>query len=249
MLQKNLLKSLCLILFLPLVSCSSILTATFERDMVDNLPDRGLPGGPDGDQLRFNDGLRVGLKVTSEALSGTKALEFKNRYDADGSAHSRWLNFDAQSTDLNKPISFLWSGKIKYFGDAEVLADCSFRSANNNAIPIVRLTFDRENQLSVLPMNYAINATPIAVGQVDRDLTHTVTVTLDLSRRKFTVNLFAQNRAMRTVEGDILIPISDINRSSNRPTLSFTFDNRTNSPSAVDAKYIIDDVDISKARD
>ena len=93
-------------------SCSELLTATFESDVINNPPATDLPGPPTGDVIQFNAAMSPQLQVQNSDISGDKALFYSNAIvDNPPPVASRWISFQAKETDLNQTIWFQHTGE------------------------------------------------------------------------------------------------------------------------------------------
>ena len=93
-------------------SCTKLLTATFESDVINSPPASNLPGAPSGDAVQFHEAIAPQLKVQSSTISGDKALFYTNAALSDPPpVASRWLAFRGIEADLTQTIWFQHTGE------------------------------------------------------------------------------------------------------------------------------------------
>ncbi len=249
-LSSTLVPLLLAIALLSFASCTTILKADFERDAIGAAPDTHLPGEPTGDAMQVPAVVAPALKVISESIAGTKALEFTNIDLSAVSGHGRWFTFKAKEVNLNKPITYSWMAKaVSNFSGGKVFADCSLTSTTSDyAVPVVRLKIDNAGLLTATAYSFTDpQGITYEVGNIGSpNNSHLVIVTLNINTGKFTVTLSRNGMSgLPSVTRDILVPASAFNAAHNTPTLSFTFVDGFNPAK----KYIVDDVIISRGND
>lgn len=191
------------------------------------------------------------MLVVSESIAGSKALQFSNVDLSAVSGHSRWVAFKAKEVNLNRLITYSWSGKVVPSGNT-IMFDLGLtpRTRPEFITTIVRLTLRDNGELSASPFSYTdAFATKLPVGNVGQGI-QIIRVTLNTNTRKFGVTLYPTpgggGRSPITISGDILVPIEELNTGVNRPTIHLGFDG---SGAFSDRKYLNDDLTISRGND
>jgi hypothetical protein len=248
-------KPLAIILLFALISfnnsCTTILKARFESDLVGGQPNTGLPGAPTGDMLQATEPMMKTMLVISESIEGSKALQFSNLDMTAIGGPTRWVGFKAKEANLNKPITFSWAGKVVPSGNT-IMFDLGLTSRSRPEFPttIVRLNLEDNGVLNASPYSFSTGfATKLPIGNVGQGV-HTIMVTLNAKTKKFGVTLYPTadggSRSPITISGDILVSIDALNFENNRPAISLGFDG---SGSSSPRKYLIDDLTIWRRND
>lgn len=219
-------------------SCTNKLTAKFESDVLDNPPDRTLPGNPSGDVLDYVEALEPQLKVVVTPDSDEdKSLEFRNvPASSDVGPSDKWVSFQAQSTNFAKPVTFIWSGHLDFRSSlAHMLIDIT----DGSGVMAARLRV--ENNGDVILIKDFVGENEDNIGNIPNDERHTFMITVDLNRRVYNISVL--KRSGNLVKNDNALLASDVLLFHNpaKPTVSFRYEEYHS-----DLRYIIDEVFINR---
>ena len=179
------------------VSCSKILTATFESDPVNGLPTKNLTGAPSGDVIEYHAAIEPRLTVQNSAVAGSKALHFTYNSIGDPPPLSaQWLSFRGIGTDLTNTLWFTYVGQNNGTG-------VSIDASDGHGHLTARMRISENGDVG-LAQNIGDNYSDV-IGNVGSGI-HTVVFTMFTSTLKYNVTILkdagatitAENRAMIT---------------------------------------------------
>jgi hypothetical protein len=234
-----LLNSGILLLFV-LSGCTNKLTAKFESDPIDGLPNKTLPGNPSGDALNYVSELETQLKIiATPSKPSSKSLEYRSvSPSGDVPASNLWINFSAQSTNFAKPITFLWSAqKVFNSGGSHMLIDCTDGSATIAAR--IRI----ENNGNVILINDLLTGNGDNIGTIPNNEDHTFLIRVDLANGVYNVSILKESGNLSRNGHALLTEDVLLFHNPANPTVSFRYEEFTSSSSQ---RYIFDDLYIDR---
>jgi len=216
---------------------STILTATFEGDAVNNPPATDLPGAPSGDVIQYHSAMTPQLKVQNSTLAGSKALHFTNVSIPDVPGHDRWLSFRGIGTDLTKTIWFTLVGQN--IGASE---DLYIYVSDGHAHVIAMMRIASGGQVA-LATNIADPFSDV-LGNIGSQ-SHTIIFTVSASTLTYNVTILTPSGPTITAENKTMITNNQLSfNNPAHPELSIQLPEMTN-PSHT---YAIGTVLISKKK-
>ena len=216
---------------------TTLLSATFENDVVGNQPEKNLSGDPVGDSLRFDAVSNVRLHVRNSATAGEKALEFAQAGSGPFTPWNQWLSFRAIQTDFTQPLWFFWTARrgarlngnlLVYLTDGRAGVIAGFKIMENGQV--YRLTALSGGQ-------------DVLLGTLPAQSLHSIIVSLRLAEGRYNVTLTgAPGRPITVSNLPVLLPILAYANPA-RPSIDFRYQEEFNEPAR---QYLFESVFITR---
>lgn len=215
---------------------TSILSSKFESETIGSLPAKNIPGDPAGDEITYETVLQPRIKVTASANAGQKALTFSEINTPGLTAHNQFLGFKGISTDFTQPMWFFFNATHSGSGERIMI-----EIADGSAGVITRMYIDQSGQLSLVN---AFPASEEVVGNIPPGVSHTIVVSLDLSRKKFNLTVFKSGGNITLTDRPVLLDNVLAYANPARPSIYF----RWGDGASDSRKYVIEEVFITRKK-
>jgi len=191
-------------LLLTFAHCTSeikLLKATFESDVIGQLPNKTLPGDPAGDEITYVSGIESQLEVVNGSSNSTKALLYRgSQVTGNPPETNRWLGFKGKSSNFQKPVKYQWVARSNFtVPGASLYIDISGGSSTFARIIIEYDQTQNQNNAIFIKVvkNLATNESQL-LGSFGVNEVHTITLSVNLATGKYHISVITPNKTFPT---------------------------------------------------